>query len=95
MHIRLAVLLLVLTPPVTAVLILLFVSFPPRLRCTLALGTMFLLTAFTFMALGMGSALIDGRQPFWPYLAVTGVPTATILRMIQMELKNQPDRRPG
>lgn len=88
--------LLVLTPPVTAVTILMRVKLPPRLRSTLALGTMFLLTAFSMMILGVGSALMDGRQPFYPYLVVTGLPAGVILKMMVMEFKkHQPDGAPG
>lgn len=91
-----AVILLILTPPMTAVAILMLVNLPPRLRSTLALGTMFLLTAFSLMILGVGSALMDGRQPFYPYLVVTGLPAGIILKMMVMELKkHQPDGAPG
>lgn len=81
--------LLVLLPPVTAVTIITVVKLPPRLRSTLALGTMFLLAAMAFTMLGMGSALIDGRQPFWPYVFVTGLPASVILKMMHMELQTQ------
>ncbi len=95
---RALVMLLVLIPPMTAVIIITFVQLPPRLRSTLALGTMFLLASLVMTILGMGSALIEGRQPFWPYLLMTGLPTGVILKMMHMELtaflphkKNQPD----
>lgn len=87
MHVMIAAALLVLTPPLTGVAILLFdVAHPPYQRSTLALGMTVLLAAFALGTLGAASALLDGRQPFFPYLVVTGLPALIVIRMMQLEL---------
>jgi hypothetical protein len=83
-----AVVILALTPPLTGVAIFLLTGFPPRLRSTLALGTTFLLAAFAFAMLGVASAALDGRQPFVPYMVVTGIPALTVARMMQLEIQS-------
>ena len=88
MHVFYATFILALTPPMTGTAIFLFaVELAPRIRSTLALGTVVLLGALALAALGTASALIDGRQPFFPYLVITGLPALTVARMMQLELQ--------
>jgi|GEM_PF-3912209 len=78
----LAIAILALTPPTTAAAIIVFDNRPPRLRCTAALGICVLLFSFAFSCLGVASALLDGRQPFFPYLVITGLPTAVVIKLM-------------
>jgi hypothetical protein len=88
MHVHIAVGILLVIPPVTGItLILLDHAHPPRLRSTLALGTTVLLAALGLAILGSASAVLDGRQPFIPYLVMTGVPALTVARMMQLEFR--------
>jgi hypothetical protein len=87
MHIHFAIAMLLLIPPLTGIaIILLDRAYSPRLRSTLALGTTVLLAALSLAILGLASAVLDGRQPFIPYLVITGVPALTVARMMHLEL---------
>lgn len=81
----LAAVLLTLTPPATGVAILLLTRFPPRLRCVLALGHSFLLSALPLIVLGVAGALLAGRAPY-PYLMVAGLPSLAVWAMMRREL---------
>jgi hypothetical protein len=89
MYIHFAVVILAITPPLTGIAILVWDSSPPRIRSTIAFGSTFLLAAMVLALLGMGSAVIDGRQPFIPYLLITGLPALTVARAMQIELNTQ------
>lgn len=90
MHVFIAISILALTPPMTGAAIILFdVAHPPRIRSTLGLGMTVILSAFAFGMLGVSAALIEGRQPFFPYAVVTGLPALTVARMMQIEVKRQ------
>lgn len=90
MLIELAVLILATTPPLSGIIILVHGhAYPPRIRTTLAMGATVLLMACTLAMLGVGSAILDGRQPFFPYLAVTGLPVIAVARAMHILL--QPD----
>jgi hypothetical protein len=91
LHVFVAAFVLTLTPPMTGVAIMVFdVAHPPYVRSTLALGTVVLLIATALAGLGSASAILDGRQPFFPYLVLTGLPAATVARMMHMELSRSP-----
>jgi len=91
LHVFFAAFVLTLTPPMTGVaIIVLDVAHPPYTRSTLALGTVILLIATALAALGSASAILDGRQPFFPYLVLTGLPAATVARMMHLELNRSP-----
>jgi hypothetical protein len=91
LHIYFAVFVLTLTPPMTGVAIIIFgVEYPPYTRSTLALGTVVLMLATVLASLGSASAILDGRQPFFPYLLLTGLPALTVARMMHLELNKSP-----
>jgi len=79
--------LLALVPPLTGIVILLHGhAYPPRMRTTLATGSTVLLMACGLAMLGAGSAVLDGRQPFFPYLFITGLPIIAVARAMHLEL---------
>lgn len=86
--VQFSVAILALTPPVAGLtVILLVVGFPPRIRSTLGFGLTALLAAGTLAMLGAGSAVLDGQQPFWPYLVFPAVPAIAVARMMQIQLR--------
>jgi hypothetical protein len=46
--------------------------------------------ATVLASLGSASAILDGRQPFFPYLLLTGLPALTVARMMHLELNKSP-----
>ncbi len=75
-----------LLPPVTGAAIIIFARrYPPRLRSTLGLGVTVLLSAALFGLAGAVAALLEGRQPIFPYLVVTSLPAVTVWRAMQVE----------
>ncbi|MFP4323638.1 MAG: hypothetical protein ACLFTK_14390 [Anaerolineales bacterium] len=87
MIIFIAASLLAIMPPLSGAAIIIFWrSAPPRARSTLGLGVPVLLSAALLAMLGAGSALLDGRQPFIPYLVVTSIPAFAVWRAMQIEL---------
>lgn len=80
---------LALLPPLTGVLAF-YVgrTFPPRLCSTIALGFVVLLGCAALAALGMSHAVMEGRQPLWPYGLITGLPALTVARLMHLQLRD-------
>ncbi len=49
------------------------------------LGTMFVATAAGMAVVGAIGALSRGEQPVWPYLVITGLPAAAVMKIMQMQ----------
>ncbi len=48
------------------------------------LGTMFVATAMGMAVVGVLGALSRGEQPVWPYLVITGLPAAAVMRIMHL-----------
>lgn len=84
MPLRVALSLLLLTPPLTGVAIILFTHYRPRLRSTIAFGTSFLLLASSFAILGTANAIFHARNPVVLWF-VTGLPTLCVALMMRQQ----------
>jgi hypothetical protein len=80
---------LLLLPPMTGLgVFYLGRAFPPRLCSTLALGFVVLLACAVLAVLGMSHAVLEGRQPLWPYVLITGLPALAVARLMQLQLND-------